>query len=368
MEIKNMQMSDIEQRSAEIEELLKADDADVEALSKEVEELEARKAEVLAEVEQRKQEMEEALKSSEEVEPIQAEERTKMDIKELRNSKEYIEAFAEFVKTGDDKEVRSLLTENASGTLPVPTFVADIVAEAFKESKILNRVQKMFARGNLKVPFEYAAPIATAHVEGTAAQAEEALAIGYVNMIPTTWKKWVGISDEALDNQSGENLLRYIYSEVARGIVKAREKAVCDAILAAPQTATATAPAVAKTGSAKGDLADLIVALGLLGEGAEDPVIILSNADYAMYKGMAMSANYAVDPFDGLTVIRSDYATVPIVGDLKGVMENFVRGDEEVQIKLDDKTRMKEDIVDILGRMPTAIAVVGNKYFAKVAA
>lgn len=43
MEIKEMQMSDIEKRSAEIEELLKSEDADIDSLTKEVEEMEARK-------------------------------------------------------------------------------------------------------------------------------------------------------------------------------------------------------------------------------------------------------------------------------------------------------------------------------------
>ena len=367
MEIREMQMSDIEQRSLEIEEMMKDENADIDSLSKEVEELEERKAQIEAEVEQRKLEAEEVLKSAVEIENV--EERKEMTDMEIRNTKEYIDAYANFIKTGDDKNVRSLLTENATGGgLPVPDFVSEIIAEAFKESKILAKARKMYVRGNLKVPFEYGAPIATKHAEGTAAPAEEALLIGYVNMAPDTWKKWIGISDEALDNQTGESLLRYVYAEIARGIVKAREKAVCDAILAAPQTATASAPSVAKTGAAAGALTDIVDAEALLGEGAEDLVVILSKADYAAYKGLQMSANYGVDPFDGLEVIKCDYATVPIVGDLKGVVENFVRGNDEIQIKFDDKTDMKSDIVNVLGRMPSAIAVVGDKYFAKVSA
>lgn len=80
-----------------------------------------------------------------------------------------------------------------------------------------------------------------------------------------------------------------------------------------------------------------------------------------------MGANYGVDPFDGIEVITNDAATAPIIGDLSGVMENLPKGDN-VEFKYDDKTRMKQDLVDILGRMPSAIAVVGDKFFAKVAA
>lgn len=373
-------LNEIALRKAEIKELLKSDeDVNIEEIRAELDSLEAEERainEAVAE-EQRKadEEAEERRAMAEEIveeKPVEVKEieikEKKMDI-EVRNTKEYIEAYANFVKTGDDKEARSLLTENATnGTLPVPTFVADIVAEAFKESKLLSRISKMHVRGDLKVPFEYDAPIATVHAEGDSAQLEEALKIGYVKIQNQTWKKWVGISDEALDNQNGEDLLRYLYSEIARGIVKAREKAVCDAILNAPQTATASAPAVAKTGSAAGALTDIIDAEALLGDGAEDIVVILSKADYATYRGLQMAATYGVDPFDGLEVIKCEYATAPIVGDLKGVMENFGRGDEEVQIKLDDKTRMKEDMVDVLGRLPSGIAVVGNKFFAKVAA
>ena len=46
MEIKEMQMSDIEARSLEIEEEMKAEDADIEALTKETDELAVRKAEI----------------------------------------------------------------------------------------------------------------------------------------------------------------------------------------------------------------------------------------------------------------------------------------------------------------------------------
>ena len=46
MEIREMSMTDIENRSAELAEMLKAEDADVDTISKETEELEARKAEI----------------------------------------------------------------------------------------------------------------------------------------------------------------------------------------------------------------------------------------------------------------------------------------------------------------------------------
>ena len=70
MEIKEMQMSDIEKRSLEIEEEMKVEGADIDSLTAEVEAMEERKAEINAEIEQRKKEMEEALKITEPVEEV----------------------------------------------------------------------------------------------------------------------------------------------------------------------------------------------------------------------------------------------------------------------------------------------------------
>jgi HK97 family phage major capsid protein len=359
-----MQMSDIEARAGEIAELLKAEDADIEALTAETEELEARKAEILKAAEERKALLDEVEKTAVEVQPI-IEEEEKM---EIRNTNEYIEAYANYIKTGSDKEARALLTENvgATGVLPVPEFVYGIVAKRLEASKILSRIRKMNAKGNVKVGFEYGAPAAVQHTEGAAAIEEEALQLGIVTIVPKTWKKWVAISDEALDTQSGADFLAYIYDEVARGIIKARENAVVAAILAAPQTATRTAPSVAKTGSAAGAIADFVNARALLSSAAEDLVIICSPAQYAQYRALQLAASYGVDPFDGLEVIINEAATAPIIGDLAGVLEVLPNG-EEVQFKYDDHTRMKQDLVDILGRLPSGIAVVGDKFFAKVA-
>ena len=57
-----------------------------------------------------------------------------MNIDEIRNSKEYINAFAEYIKSGDDTEGRALLSDavTVSGTagVPTPTFVEDRIRTA----------------------------------------------------------------------------------------------------------------------------------------------------------------------------------------------------------------------------------------------
>lgn len=367
MELKNMSSEELEMRKTEIAGMVDNEDADLDALTEEVrsinEELQERKN-----AEAKKEEIRNAVSEGdgEEVESIDLiEEKKTMDNMEIRNTREYINAFAKYVRTEDDRECRALLTENVSGTLPVPEFVYGIVSKEIASSEILNRARHMNAKGNLKVGFEISAPAAEAHTEGDEAIDEEALTLGVVEIVPQMLKKWVSISDEALDLANGEEYLRYIYEEVARGIVRAKEDAIVAAILAAPQTATSSAPAVAKTGSAAGAIDDFVNGRALLSSAARDLCIICTPTQYATYRSLQMAAQYGVDPFDGLPVLFNDTVTAPIIGDLKGVMVNEA---SDIQLKFDDKTLMTEDLVRILGRQYVGIAVVGEKFFAKVSA
>lgn len=368
MDIKTATIEEMEARKAEISTLLDSEDADLDALEAEVrsinEELETRRAAAAKKDEIRKAVAAGAGKTVEKIE-----EDKNMDIKQIRDSQAYIEAFANYVKTGDDKECRALLSDNVTsplvGSIPVPTFVEGIIAEQLRESEIMRRVRKTYAKGNVEIGFEVSAPIATVHEEGDDPQAEEELVLGIVKLVPETLKKWVSISDQALDSMSGEAYLRYVYEEISRKIIKAEEKMVVDAILAAPQTATATAPAVAKLTITQAAVSDFINARALLTSEASDLVIICKPADYAAYKTLALSAGFAFDPFEGITVLFSDYATLPIIGDLSGVLANYPNGDA-VQFKYDDTTLMTSNLVRVLGRKPVAIGVVGNLYFAKI--
>jgi len=367
-EIMELGFEELETRASQIAaETAEADGETLETLNAELDAIEERKKALKAAAEETRKAAE-AVASGAGKEIETRKEEHKMTDMEIRNSHEYIEAFAKYVKTGSAAECRALLSDNVTGgVVPVPTFVAGIIAERLKASQILSRVRRMNAAGNVKVGFEYGAPAAEVHTEGGDAIDEEALQLGIVELVPKTYKKWISISDEALDSMSGEEYLRYIYDEVARGIIKAEENAVVAKILAAPQTATAAKPAVAKTGSAAGAITDFVDARALLSSAAENLVIICTPAQYATYRGLQMGANYGVDPFDGHEVLFNDTVTAPIIGDLEGVMMNLPKG-EDVQFKYDDMSKKKEDLVEILGRQPAAIEVVGNKFFAKVSA
>ena len=191
MELNEMSAAEIRDRLTEIRAGMDAEDADLSALETEAKELraelDARAAAEAAKAEIREQVAEGKAETIEK--PI--EERKVMTNEEIRNSKEYIDAYANYIKSGDDAECRALLTENVSGTVPVPTFVYDEVKTAWDKDGIFRRVRKAYLKGNLKVGFEISGSDAVNHTEGGDPVAEETLVLGIVSLVPASIKKWI---------------------------------------------------------------------------------------------------------------------------------------------------------------------------------
>ena len=373
MEIKEMQMSDIEQRSLEIEELMKAEDADIETLSAEVEELEKRKAEIKTEVEMRKREAEEALKTAQEIE--NTEERKMTDI-EVRNSKEYIDAYAEFLKTGKDAEIRALLSENATGgTVPVPEFVYDIVKNAWEREGIMSLVRKSYLKGNLKVGFEISGDDAIIHNEGGSAIDPENLVLGTIELVAKSVKKAVQLSDEIYDLR-GEQFLRYIYDELAYRIAKKTADNLIAKIEACGTVSTTTQVGVPILTEATVGVGTIAKAMALLSDEASNPVVIMNKESWGAFKAVQYANGYNVDPFEGLRVLFNNtmkkYSvattgeTYVIVGDLEeGALANYPNG-SEISFKFDDLSLKKQDLIEVMGRQFVAVEPIAPNAFVKI--
>lgn len=363
----------IERRNAIAEEI-EAPEADLDALEEEVrainEELEARKNE-----EAKKAELRAAVAQGEGevVKKIEPEERKVKTMEEIRNSKEYIEAYAEYVKSDNDAECRALLTENVSGTVPVPEFVYDIVKTAWEREGITSRVRKSYLKGNIKVGFEISGEDAILHTEGGNAIDPENLVLGVVELVPQSIKKVVQISDEAYDLR-GEAFLRYIYDELTYRIAKKAADTLVAKILAAGTVSTTTAPGVPVI-AANAALGTVAQALGNLSDEAANPVVIMNKLTWSTFKAAQYAASYPVDPFEGLPVIFNDtikaYSAAStdaymIVGDLDhGALMNFPNGDG-IAFKFDDVTLKKQDLIEVLGRQFVGMGVVAPNAFVKV--
>lgn len=369
--------SECEVRLSEIKAEMNADGANIEALSAEVDAIQKRMDALAAEEAERRSladKVAAGLGNSSVVES-RKEDNTMAGV-EVRNSEAYVKAFANYIKSGDDSECRSLLTENVSGgTVAVPDVVYDVVKTAWEKEGLMARVRKAEIKGNLKVGFEISGTDAVVHTEGSGEVTEETLTMGIVTLVPVSIKKWISISDEVYD-LTGESFLRYIYDELTHKIAKACADALIADIVAAPTTSTATAAAVGELTVSALTQGLVASAVGLLSDEAVDPCVVINKGTWASMKAVQYAGSYAVDIFEGLDVefnnsIKSFDAastgdTIMIVGDFnEGALANYPNG-EEITIKFDDKTAMTEDLIRILGKRFVGLGIVAPGAFVRV--
>jgi HK97 family phage major capsid protein len=382
MEIKEMTIEQLEERKVAIAVELDNPEADLDALENEArsikEELERRKLEAT-----KKAEIRSAVASGmgETIEKPIVEGRKKMTINEIRNSAEYIDAFAEYIKTGKDTEVRNMLTTendttpNGSATIPVPEFVYDIVKTAWERDGITSRVRKAYLRGNLKVGFEISGSDAVVHGEGASAISPEDLVLGVVELVPQSIKKVVQISDEALDLR-GREFLEYIYDELTYRIAKKAADTLVAKIIACGTVSTTTCPAVPILTEATLEIGTVAKAMAKLSDEAANPIIMMNKLTWGSLKAIQAANSYGYDPFENLPIAFNSNITAysaattgvtyMLVGDLdQGALMNFPNG-EDIEFKFDNMTLKKQDLVEVLGRQYVGIGVVAPNAFVKV--
>lgn len=373
MEFKTMETSALEERKTAISQEMEVEGADLDALLEEVrsinEELESRKAEEAKKIELREMVAQGAGEVQEEIETEEKREETKS--MEVRNSVEYINAFANYVKTGKDEECRALLSTNAeaNGQVPVPEYIEGRIRTAWERSEVMNLVRKTYLRGNVKVGFELSATGAVVHKEGADAPTEEVLTFGIVTMIPENIKKWITISDEAID-LGGREFLDYIYDELTYRIAKEAEKTLLQMIADAPTTSSATAVGVPSiTGTDTLAVANLINAQAALSGDARNLVLVTNRSQAAALRLEAIQAAYAYDPFDGLRVVYTDDlpdGVLAIVGDFgAGAQANFPNGDE-IRVIRDDYSLAEKDLVKFVGREYVGMGLVAPNAFCTI--
>ena len=377
---------EIEARKLEIREEVEATE-EVEKIEELTEEVEAltQEEEQIKQQEEEEKEAEEMEEKSFQVKESVKEERKTMENKEMRNTKEYINAYAEYIK-GNDKELKALITTDGyatgnSATVEVPDMVYDIVKTAWQREDLMARVNTLSVKGNLKVQFEVSGDAAVVHQEGNSAVSEESLVLGVVTLTPVSIKKWISISDEALDMR-GEAFLNYIYDELTYRIAKKCADELVDKISKLPQSLSANASGVYDKVSANkiasapaiGTIAD---AISNLSDETRDITVVMNKLTYGAFKSAQYGANYPADIFEGATVVfnntlpaysaANNGAVYCIVGDFNhGALANFPNG-EGIDMKYDDTTLMTSDLVRILGRRYVGIDAVADKSFCLIA-
>ena len=380
-EIRRMTGEEIEARMLEIKAMLDDDDADIEALTQEVAELrEARQAR-LEEAEKRNALLD-SIANEEvpvEVTKIKAEERKVKTLEEIRSSNEYAQAYAKMLVKGNDEEVRALLTDQVNGGyVPVPTFLESKIETAWNNNQIMSLVKKSNFKGIVKVGFELSAGAASVHVEGANAPNEETVTLGAVEIKPQTIKKWIRVSDEALEETTVDTL-DYIYDEITYQIAKKAESIVIKAITDLDETATSTQVNVGITTISALAKNTILNALAKLQDGATDLYLVMNRGTYAALRNIELNASYGVDVFEGLKdrVIFTDALksfdaasandVVIIAGDFgKGCQVNFPTGLDDVKIVLDNLSEAEKDLVKIVGSEKVGVGIIGPMCFSNV--
>ena len=384
-------LEEIEQRKVEIKseieaaentETVEALDNEVEALNEEVEQIKTQE-----EDEKTAEEMEQKSLQVKEVKKVEVKNMNE-EKKEFRNSKEYINAYAEYIKTGlvknyeMNEEDRALLTTNATnGVVAVPDMVDDIVKTAWEREEIMTLTRTISVKGNFQIQFEVSADGAVEHQEGYGAVDEEQLVLGIVTLIPKSIKKWISISDEVVD-MKGEAFLNYVYDELTYRIAKKCADILIAKIAALPQSLSANADGIYdKVSAAKITAAPAIgtvaKAYANLSDESRDITIVMNKLTHANFKEQAYANGYAVDPFEGFRVRYNNTlpaydsananAVYMIVGDFDhGTLTNFPEG-EGIALKYDEMTLMTSDLVRILGRRYVASEAVADRAFCLVA-
>ena len=367
----------LERRNAIVEECNSARGESLDALEAEMDainaELEKRKAE-----EEKRAKLREAVANGAgdivETAPQEEERNPEMEDKEIRNSQAYIEAYAKYIKTGNDAECRALLTENGSGTIAVPELVYETVKKAWDKEGVMALVKKSYLKGNLKVGFEISSSEAVAHTEGQSVN-EEDLVLGTVTLVPQAIKKWISISDEALD-MSAEPYLRYVYEELTYRIAKKAADTLIGKIVAAGTASTTTAVGVPVYTSTTVSVGLIAQAMAKLSDQAANPAIVMNKATWGAFKAAQAANGYNYDPFEGLNVVfnnslpafsaASSGDTYAIVGDFaEGALANFPAGDD-INVKRDDFTLATSDLVRFIGREYVALGIIAPDHFVKV--
>lgn len=377
MNIDELTLEQVEARMAEIKALVdgNVEGSDFEALSKEVDLLESRKSALIEE--QRKADIA-AVAGGEgeaitDILPKEGKSMTKT-LAEIRSSKEYNEAFAEYIKGGckDATELRALLSKNAEsdGQISVPTIVEDKIRTAWEKSELFSRVGKSEIKGNLAIDFEISGTDAVIHEEGADAPDEEELTIGTVTLVPKNIKKWISVSDEVMDLR-GEAFLNYVYDELSYKIVKKAEHVVVAKIVAAVGASTPTRPGQASVYAEIGR-AGVVNAISNISDEAEDLVIIMNRRTWGQYE--ATRTLNTLDPFAELPVVydssldaydeAEDGEPYAIVGDLGfGARANLPNG-------FNVKTVINEDgpadKVKITGKLFAGIDVIAVNAFCAI--
>lgn len=370
--------SDVETRDGLIEE--------VEALKNEAEGIEGEIAE-LEEVRSKFNEQEERMSLIKNVAPEVVEERAKEVKTDVYDTPEYRQAWVDYIRTGNDKEVRAMATSTTN--VPVPTVWQSYVETAwYNYGKFSRLVNKSYIQGYLSIPFESAADDAVIHDENSNMPAEETITLGLIELKPAMIKKWISMTDELMA-MTADDFMRYLADElVYRVVLKLDEGIIKGAVdsngkgivgIANNANTLTAADGALSFNVINAGIADLVtfdnltVAMnpktffdGFMGlvDLQQRPIfqVATDNAGKPQYyvNGLRVEFTQALPAYDS----ASAGDVWAIAGDFRGYRLNLPEG-EMVRTLYDPYTLAREDKAIMVGRLYAAGNVARLKHFVQ---
>ena len=370
VETRDAILNDVEEKTTEVEEI-----------DKEIEELE--------ETRKKFKEQEERMSFMNKVSQKEVEERVAEVTKatNIYDTEEYRNAWVNYVKTGDDKEVRALTT--GTENVPVPTIMQGYVETAWeKYGKFSQLVAKSYVKGYMSIPLELDADPAVWHEEGTAMPQEEEITLGQVLLSPKMIKKWISLTDELMA-MAADEFMRYVADEVVYRVIKLLDDSIINGQLSADGKGVAGIANNANTLSVTSALTFNAINSVIAQLVTFDNLTIAMNPQtfFNNYMGLTdlqqrpiyqVATDNTGKPQYMINGIRVEFTTAlpaydsasagdvwAIVGDFRGYRLNLPEGDGVVTV-LDQLTLAREDKAYMLGRILAAGNVTRLKHFGQL--
>ena len=319
--------------------------------------------------------------------PNKVEERKNDLKKDVYDTPEYRQAWVDYIRTGNDKEVRAMATTTSN--VPVPTIWQSYVETAWANyGKFSRLVTKSYIPGYLSIPFESAADEAVIHTEGSAAPDEESITLGVIELKPAMIKKWISMTDELMA-MTADDFMRYLADELVYRVVLKLDNGIINGALdtngkgivgIVGNTNTLDITAALSFNVTNEAVAQLVtfdnitVAMNPatffknymgLTDLQERPIyqIATDNSGKPQYfvNGMRVEFTLALPAYDAAEA--GDVWAV--IGDFRGYRLNLPEG-EMVRTLVDPYSLSREDKVAMVGRLYAAGNVARLKHFAQL--
>jgi HK97 family phage major capsid protein len=221
-----MTLNEINERMVELRSLVEAEDADLEAIEKELGELTEQREELNKKIEKRDELIKKALVTKEVVEEPQLERTIEkpMEFKDYQKTTEYRNEWLQHIKDGKAMEERSVNAAAVPGAIPQMTL--DRIIEKLRTvAPLLDEISLFRVPGNFSLPVEGTTNAAALHTEnglisGAADTVNQILLGGYeINKLIRISRKALSMSIEAFEDYIVDKLAQYVGRKISAYLI-----------------------------------------------------------------------------------------------------------------------------------------------------